>query len=66
MSEFWRTFFNLLLLCGCFGGCAQSLVWFNDLTERRIKSYQPSYNDIYYYQDVEIDSTISDTTETYY
>lgn len=56
MSEFWRIFFNLLLLCGCFGGCAQSLVWFNDLNERRIKSYQPSYNDVYYYQDVAIDS----------
>ena len=66
MSEFWRTFFNLLLLCGCFGGCAQSLVWFNDLNERRIKSYQPSYNDVYYYQEVAIDTIPSDTTDAYY
>ena len=66
MSEFWRIFFNLLLLCGCFGGCAQSLVWFNDLNERRIKSYQPSYNDVYYYQDVVIDTIPSDTIDAYY
>ena len=65
MSEFWRTFFNLLLLCGCFGGCAQSLVWFNDLNERQIKSY-PSYNNVYYYQKLAIDTIPSDTIKLYY